>query len=68
MKFDIDVLMVVGTSLAAAIGHPEEIALLLFLFVLSGAGRPGDAAYATRSGSTGKLMPSEARLLHAGRG
>jgi Zn2+/Cd2+-exporting ATPase len=36
-KFDIDVLMVVGAGLAAAIGHPEEGALLLFLFTLAGA-------------------------------
>lgn len=35
--FDIDVLMAVGAILAAYIGHPEEGALLLFLFVLSGA-------------------------------
>lgn len=35
-KFDIDVLMVVGAALAAYIGHPEEGALLLFLFVLAG--------------------------------
>src|SRR5262245_53743126 len=37
LRFDIDVLMVVGASLAAYLGHPEEGALLLFLFVLSGA-------------------------------
>ena len=36
-RVDIDVLMVVGAGLAAAIGHPEEGALLLFLFTLSGA-------------------------------
>ncbi|MBL9000799.1 MAG: cation-translocating P-type ATPase [Phycisphaerae bacterium] len=36
-KFDIDVLMVIGAVLAASIGHAEEGALLLFLFVLSGA-------------------------------
>lgn len=34
---DIDVLMVIGAGLAAAIGHPSEGALLLFLFTLSGA-------------------------------
>ena len=34
---NIDVLMVVGAVLAAALGHPEEGALLLFLFVLSAA-------------------------------
>lgn len=36
-RVDIDVLMVVGAGLAALIGHPEEGALLLFLFTLSGA-------------------------------
>jgi len=35
--FDIDVLMVVGALLSAALQHPEEGALLLFLFNLSGA-------------------------------
>ncbi len=35
-RFDIDVLMVVGAGFAAAIGHPGEGALLLFLFVLAG--------------------------------
>lgn len=34
---DIDVLMVVGAGLAAGIGHPEEGALLLFMFTLAGA-------------------------------
>ncbi len=37
LEFNIDVLMVVGAVLAAGLGHPEEGALLLFLFVLSGA-------------------------------
>src|SRR5205085_4809357 len=36
-KPDIDVLMVVGATLSAAIGHPEEGALLLFMFTLAGA-------------------------------
>jgi len=36
-EFNIDVLMALGAALAAWIGHPEEGALLLFLFVLSGA-------------------------------
>jgi Cd2+/Zn2+-exporting ATPase len=36
-KFDIDVLMVVAAVLAGAMNHPEDGALLLFLFVLSGA-------------------------------
>ena len=34
---DIDVLMIVGAALAAAIGHPAEGALLLFMFTLAGA-------------------------------
>ena len=36
-RLDIDVLMVIGALLAAAIGQPTEGALLLFLFALSGA-------------------------------
>ncbi|MCW5754283.1 MAG: cation-translocating P-type ATPase [Phycisphaeraceae bacterium] len=36
-KIDIDVLMILGAGFAAGVGHPEEGALLLFLFVLSGA-------------------------------
>jgi len=37
LRPDIDVLMVVGAVLAASIGHPEEGALLLFMFTLAGA-------------------------------
>ncbi|MFO0856833.1 MAG: cation-translocating P-type ATPase [Phycisphaerales bacterium] len=36
-KFDIDVLMIIAAVLSAAVGHPEEGALLLFLFTLAGA-------------------------------
>lgn len=36
-KFDIDVLMILAAGAAAAMGHPEDGALLLFLFVLAGA-------------------------------
>lgn len=36
-RINIDVLMVVGAALAAAVGRPAEGALLLFLFTLSGA-------------------------------
>lgn len=36
-RVDIDVLMVLGAVFAGAVGHPDEGALLLFLFVLSGA-------------------------------
>lgn len=35
--FDIDVLMAVAAILATYVGHPEEGAMLLFLFVLAGA-------------------------------
>jgi Cd2+/Zn2+-exporting ATPase len=35
--FNIDVLMVLGAVFAAIVGHPDEGALLLFLFVLAGA-------------------------------
>lgn len=35
--FNIDVLMVLGAVFAAVVGHPDEGALLLFLFVLAGA-------------------------------
>jgi len=37
LVFDIDVLMSVGALLAAYVGHPEEGALLLFLFGFAGA-------------------------------
>ena len=37
LQFNIDVLMVLGAGLATWLGHTEEGALLLFLFVLSGA-------------------------------
>lgn len=36
-KFDIDVLMILAAAAAAGMGHPEDGALLLFLFVLAGA-------------------------------
>lgn len=35
--FNIDVLMILGAVFAAAVGHPDEGALLLFLFVFAGA-------------------------------
>jgi Cd2+/Zn2+-exporting ATPase len=59
---DIDVLMVVGAALAAAIGHPAEGALLLFLFTLAGA-LEHRAMERTRDAVSrlNKLMPSEAR-------
>lgn len=62
--FDIDVLMVVGAGLAAYIGHPEEGALLLFLFVLSGA-MEGLARQRTEREVTAlhALMPVDALAL-----
>jgi Cd2+/Zn2+-exporting ATPase len=66
-KFDIDVLMAVAAILAAYVGHPEEGALLLFLFVLAGAledlamektRREVEALHA--------LMPEEALVLRSG--
>lgn len=66
-KVDIDVLMVVGAVVAAAIGHPGEGALLLFLFVLAGAleelamqrtQREVEALHA--------LLPTEALVLRDG--
>jgi Cd2+/Zn2+-exporting ATPase len=58
---DIDVLMIVAAVLAAIIGHPEEGALLLFMFTLAGAlenralARTKDAVSRLH-----KLMPSSA--------
>lgn len=58
-KFDIDVLMVVGAIAAAALGEFRDGALLLFLFVLSGA-LEDLAEIRTNSAVTAlsKLMPS----------
>ena len=65
--FDIDVLMVVGAALAAYIGHPAEGALLLVLFVLSGA-LEDLAMERTRREveSLHALLPTEALVLRAG--
>ncbi|MFO0859777.1 MAG: cation-translocating P-type ATPase [Phycisphaerales bacterium] len=66
-KVDIDVLMVVGAVAAAAIGHAEEGALLLFLFVLSGALEDLAMARTRREvEALHKLMPTEATVLRAG--
>lgn len=66
-QFDIDVLMIVGASLAAYIGHPEEGALLLFLFVLAGALEDLAMARTKREvEALSKLMPAEALVLRAG--
>ena len=60
-KPDIDVLMVVGAGLAAAIGHPEEGALLLFMFTLASA-LESRAMARTRDAVSrlNKLMPRNA--------
>jgi len=66
-RFDIDVLMVVGAGLAAFIGHPDEGALLLFLFVLSGALEDLAMARTKREvEALHKLMPSEAIVQRGG--
>jgi Cd2+/Zn2+-exporting ATPase len=66
-KFDIDVLMVVGAALAAYINHPEEGALLLFLFVLSGALEDLAMARTKREvEALSKLMPAEALVFRNG--
>ncbi len=65
---DIDVLMIVGAALAAAIGHPEEGALLLFMFTLAGA-LENRALAKTKDAVSRlhKLMPKSA-LRRDGRG
>jgi Cd2+/Zn2+-exporting ATPase len=66
-KFDIDVLMIVGAGLAAYIGHPEEGALLLFLFVLAGALEDLAMQRTKREvEALHKLMPTEALVLRNG--
>ncbi len=67
LSVDIDVLMVVGAGLAAGVGHPEEGALLLFLFVLSG-GMEALAMARTRREieALHRLMPTEALRLENG--
>jgi Cd2+/Zn2+-exporting ATPase len=64
LTFDIDVLMVLGAVAAAAIGHPGEGALLLFLFTLSGALEEYAAGRTQREvASLHKLMPVDALAL-----
>ncbi len=62
--FDIDALMVIAAVLAAATGHPQDGALLLFLFVLSGA-LEARAMRRTRHAveSLSKLIPTAALVL-----
>ncbi|MCX5691754.1 MAG: cation-translocating P-type ATPase [Planctomycetota bacterium] len=65
--FDIDVLMAVGAALAAYIGHPGEGALLLFLFVLSGALEELAQDRTQREISAlSKLLPSDALVERGG--
>ncbi len=65
LRFDIDVLMVVGAVLAAAVGHPAEGALLLFLFVLSGALEDLASQRTQRAvEALHKLMPTKALRLN----
>ncbi len=60
-RFDIDVLMVLAAALAAWTGHPEDGALLLFLFVLSGALEARAMGRARRAvEALGKLIPDQA--------
>ncbi len=67
-RFDIDVLMVVGAGVAAWISRPPyEGALLLFLFVLSGALEDRAMARTKREvEALHKLMPSEAIVQRDG--
>lgn len=63
-RVDIDVLMIVGAGLAAAIGHPEEGALLLFLFTFAGALEELSMQRTKREiEALHKLMPVEALVL-----
>lgn len=64
LRFDIDVLMIVGAWLAAYLGHPEEGALLLFLFTLSGALEDLAMQRTKREvEALHKLMPTEAMVF-----
>jgi len=66
-RVDIDVLMVVGAGLAAYIGHPEEGALLLFLFTLAGALEELAMQRTTREvEALHALMPTDALVLRDG--
>lgn len=64
LRIDVDVLMLVGATLAAWIGSPFEGAILLFLFALSG-GLEEFALRRTQSSilSLRSLSPREATLL-----
>ncbi len=65
LKFDIDALMVVGAVLAAAMNSPGDGALLLFLFVFSGALEDLAAQRTTRAvEALHALMPTRALRLN----
>lgn len=67
-RIDIDVLMIVGAGLAAYIGHPEEGALLLFLFTLAGALEELAMQRTKREvEALNKLMPVDAIVMRDGR-
>ena len=67
LRPNIDMLMVVGAALAAGIGHPEEGALLLFLFTLAGALEHRALARAKDAVSRlSRLIPSEALVRRSG--
>jgi Cd2+/Zn2+-exporting ATPase len=66
-SFNIDVLMVLGAGFAAGVGHPEEGALLLFLFVLAGALEELAMARTAREVSAlSALIPTEAVVFRGG--
>lgn len=66
-KIDIDVLMVVAAGLAAAVGHPEDGALLLFLFTLAGALEDRAMKRTVRAvEALHKLMPTRAAVWRDG--
>lgn len=62
-RFDIDVLMVLAAALAAMMGHPEDGALLLFLFTLAGALEARAMRRTMRAvEALSKLMPTRAMV------
>lgn len=66
-RFDIDVLMVVAAAAAAVLGHPEDGALLLFLFVLAGALEDRAMRRTKRAvEALHKLMPTRALVWRDG--
>lgn len=66
-RFDIDVLMVLAAGLAAGMGHPEDGALLLFLFTLAGALEERAMKKTTRAvEALSRLMPTRATVWRGG--